>query len=305
MNDSNSPYISVIITAYNRKEFLLNAIKSAVNQTLDKKIYEIIIIKNFEDKAIDEFIAQYNIKNINMEGTIGEFIAAGVSLSAGEIISFLDDDDLFSKDKLEIVYKKFKSNYNLVYYHNNHITINEKYQELEINIGKSIAFNMSSISVRKFILNLDHIKKINFAQDHFMYLSALESNQTIVIGKENLTYYMFHNSISNIYTEDINEFITYKSANMEQSIKPFIIFSKMFISRKAKNYIKQKIANQEIVDYFFGKTKKPENVLDIFKKGDRPFSSSLKIYAAYLLVRVHYNFRHIIIKKLFPRTKKS
>ena len=44
MNDNKLPYISVIITAYNRKEFLLNAIKSALNQTLDKKYYEIIVI---------------------------------------------------------------------------------------------------------------------------------------------------------------------------------------------------------------------------------------------------------------------
>ena len=49
MNDNELPYISVIITAYNRKDFLFNAIKSVVNQTLDKKYYEIIVIKNFED----------------------------------------------------------------------------------------------------------------------------------------------------------------------------------------------------------------------------------------------------------------
>jgi len=41
----NNPYISVIITAYNRKEFLLDAFNSALNQTLDRSKYEIIVTK--------------------------------------------------------------------------------------------------------------------------------------------------------------------------------------------------------------------------------------------------------------------
>jgi len=36
----NNPYISVIITAYNRKGFLLEAFNSALNQTLDRSKYE-------------------------------------------------------------------------------------------------------------------------------------------------------------------------------------------------------------------------------------------------------------------------
>ena len=68
------PYVSVIITAYNRKEFLLNAIKSVLNQRLDKKYYEIIVIKNFRDKNIDDFIKDKKIKEILIEGTMGLFI---------------------------------------------------------------------------------------------------------------------------------------------------------------------------------------------------------------------------------------
>ena len=58
-----------------------------------------------------------------MDGTVGEFLYAGVSASSGGIISFLDDDDLFSSNKLEVVYNKFKSNNNICYYHNTHITM--------------------------------------------------------------------------------------------------------------------------------------------------------------------------------------
>ena len=305
MSDEKWPYISVIITAYNRESFLLNAIKSAVNQTINKRHYEVIVIKNFKEHTVDEFIDNHNIKNIFMDGSVGKFLYSGVSVSTGEIISFLDDDDLFSKDKLQVVYNKFKSNNNLCYYHNAHITVNEQYQKFDSKLGRSITFNLSSISVRKSILNLNNLKKINSNTDHFMYLSALESDNNIIADKEELTYYMFHNSVSHIDTDDINLFIKSRNPDLEQDIKPFVMFSKMFISKKAKNYMKQKITNIEIDYYILGENKKPVNPLNILKKCDRPFSARLEILFAYILVRLNHNFRNIIIKKFLDNNKKS
>ena len=40
--------ISVIVTAYNRKEFLKEALESLNNQTLGKDKFEVILITNFE-----------------------------------------------------------------------------------------------------------------------------------------------------------------------------------------------------------------------------------------------------------------
>jgi glycosyltransferase involved in cell wall biosynthesis len=54
--------ISVIISAYNRKEFLKNAIRSVYTQLLDKGLYEVVIVKNFEDKDIDDYIAKLGYK---------------------------------------------------------------------------------------------------------------------------------------------------------------------------------------------------------------------------------------------------
>ena len=95
MIDSKSPYISVIITAYNRKEFLLNAIKSVVNQTLDKKYYEIIVIKNYRDDIIDDYIKNNHnhvISIVSREESLTGKLVEALDIANGYVISFLEDD---------------------------------------------------------------------------------------------------------------------------------------------------------------------------------------------------------------------
>jgi len=76
------PFISVIITAHNRREFLLEAVNSALNQTLPKDEYEIIVVKNFENKRIDKFLEEHNVKNIvTKEEPLGAKIVKGVEES--------------------------------------------------------------------------------------------------------------------------------------------------------------------------------------------------------------------------------
>ena len=193
MENDKLPYISIIITAYNRKEFLLNAIKSVLNQTINKKYYEIIVITNFRDESIDDFINANKIKHILMDGTLGEFLYKGALAAKGEIISFLDDDDLFFKDKLDIVYKEFKKDIDIVYYHNLGVSINENGKTIIINSIQTVPdFNMSSISIKKSIITINNVDKISALPDTLMYLFALESNKKIIRGKEKLTYYTFH-----------------------------------------------------------------------------------------------------------------
>ncbi|MGC8735111.1 MAG: glycosyltransferase family 2 protein, partial [bacterium] len=128
ISDKEEPYISVIITAHNRKEFLKDAINSVLNQTLEKSFYEIIVIKNFEDQEIDNLIEENKIISLKVrdDSLIGEDLALGIERAKGEVISFLDDDDLFMPKKLETVYNYFKKYENLVYLHNSEYFIDEK-----------------------------------------------------------------------------------------------------------------------------------------------------------------------------------
>jgi glycosyltransferase involved in cell wall biosynthesis len=110
--------ISVIITAYNRKEFLKNAIRSVYTQLLDKGLYEVVIVKNFENKDLDDYIAKLGYKNIIYDTPkYGEQISVGIEESKGEILAFLDDDDEFKQEKLSKIYNVFSTQKEVSYFH--------------------------------------------------------------------------------------------------------------------------------------------------------------------------------------------
>lgn len=228
-------FISVIITAYNRRNFLLGAIKSVLSQTLPKNKYEIIVIKNFSDDRIDKYIEGNNIKNILMDGTIGQFLSIGIKESRGNIISFLDDDDLFFNNKLEYVYSIFKNNKKLVYYHNLPKFIDENNIYLS-KTNHSISFNISCISIKRNIINLEALKNLYIIQDSFMYCSALESHGMIIRGKQILTYYRFHNSTSN-YKEKNDSKIIHKNELFVNYLLNFENLYKVFKNDRVKIYI--------------------------------------------------------------------
>ena len=97
--------VSVIILSYNQSEYLLDAIESVINQTVDN--WELIIIDNGSTDDSHELLQEYkenakiNIvlhsENVNITVRCNE----GVSLAKGEFISFLFADDYYLPEKLE------------------------------------------------------------------------------------------------------------------------------------------------------------------------------------------------------------
>ena len=105
--------VSVVIPSYNRFEFLQKAIDSILNQTY--KNFEIIVVN---DGSTQEEYYSYKfpkvVKVINLEtnqqnilGYVSnEYIRNfGIKAAKGKYLAFLDDDDLWMPEKLEIQLK--------------------------------------------------------------------------------------------------------------------------------------------------------------------------------------------------------
>jgi len=128
----NQPYISVIVTAYNRRRYLPFALRSLEAQTLPRDKFEVIVVKNFDDKGSDGIISRNGWKDVyNDDPYQGRMVLAGLEESRGEVITFLDDDDMYTDNRLEEVYKAFTSYDRLVYFHNSQTIIDENGNVLE------------------------------------------------------------------------------------------------------------------------------------------------------------------------------
>lgn len=254
------PFISVIVTAYNRKQFILEALNSIINQTLSRDKYEVIVTKNFEDKEIDEFISKNGMKNILFtEPGIGPRLADAIKLCQGDVITFLEDDDIWSNDRLERVYNVFK-NYDVGFYHNAgiHNKLDEDYsgilKQLEVtnkNNYKIIDYpyksrmymknwgNGSSIAITKSITirHLDEISMCGTSPDLFLVLITLFEKLKLFIDFNKLTFIRVHRRDKTLEEEIKSE---------EQGIK--ILFNaldlaKRYNSPEGVNLIKLQLFN--------------------------------------------------------------
>jgi glycosyltransferase involved in cell wall biosynthesis len=102
------PLVSIIISSYNYGRFLKEAIDSALNQTYQNK--EIIVVDDGSTDNSPEIILEYGNKIIPIfkkNGGQASAFNAGFTLSKGEIIVFLDSDDVLLPFAVGKVVRKF------------------------------------------------------------------------------------------------------------------------------------------------------------------------------------------------------
>lgn len=104
--DSNTPKISVVMSCYNRKDYVSDAIESILNQTY--KDFEFIIIDDCSTDGTREIIQKYAdndnrivyIKNPqNMDYNFN--LRHGFNIAKGEYIARMDDDDISLPERFE------------------------------------------------------------------------------------------------------------------------------------------------------------------------------------------------------------
>jgi len=105
------PRVSVIIPAYNCAEYIAETIESVLNQTYHD--YEIIVVDDGSTDATREVVEGYGdrLQYIYQQNQ-GAAAARnhGIRLARGELIAFLDGDDLFLPDKLAVQVAYFDTN---------------------------------------------------------------------------------------------------------------------------------------------------------------------------------------------------
>ena len=106
-------HISVIIPTYKPQDYLWQCLNSLENQTLDKQLWELIIVLNgcsepWRD-AIESYLQTHQLPNARLIQTdiagVSNARNMGLDTANGEYIAFIDDDDYVSETYLEELYK--------------------------------------------------------------------------------------------------------------------------------------------------------------------------------------------------------
>jgi glycosyltransferase involved in cell wall biosynthesis len=157
--------ISILITSYNKSDYLEKCIQSCLSQTYQD--FEIILLDNNSTDETDQILKKYEKKIIiKKEKKVSDYSAVNqidllkkaFSISSGEIICLLDADDYFENNKLENIDNIFSQDNNIkVAFDKPQILINNTLNNFKIKKKFSAyiwptIFPTSSISIKRSFL---------------------------------------------------------------------------------------------------------------------------------------------------------
>jgi len=113
--------ITATISTYNREKYLPGVLDSLAKQTLNKDLFEVVLVDNNSPRNTKEIFEKFAIehKNIScryyLETNQGLSFGRnrGITESNGKYITFIDDDAFLADDYLEKIYAYFESHQNV------------------------------------------------------------------------------------------------------------------------------------------------------------------------------------------------
>src|SRR5512138_2865722 len=217
------PFFSIIITTYNRSNIIRRALDSLLLQT--ETDWEALII---DDGSTDDTYTAtfpYFSKDIRIKYYKrfhkGEAISknAGICLSAGRYISFLDSDDEYDPSHLAARKNIFLNNPELKFLHGGVKILGNQYVPDRFDNSKKINLNDCVIGGtffidRDFLVSLKGFRKIYLGTDSDLYDRAKQTNQKIMEIK--VPTYIYHHEAEDSITNKM--ILDMKSSESLQNI---------------------------------------------------------------------------------------
>lgn len=110
MKEEIKASVSVIIPFYSHADWLEEALDSVLNQTMPA--YEIIVVNDGSREDLSRVMEKYSLVLFYNQENQGAAAARnlGIEKAHGDIVAFLDSDDLWEPDKLEVQIREMEKN---------------------------------------------------------------------------------------------------------------------------------------------------------------------------------------------------
>ncbi len=244
--------VSIIITYYRKKDYFYSSLKSALKQTY--KHIEIIVVYDDNDRdylvEIKKLIKRTNKVKILINS---KNIGAGVSrnkaakIAKGKYLAFLDSDDLWKSNKLNLQLKFMKKK-KIKISHTSYYIINEnnlkigsqiaKYKQTYYDLLNSCDIGLSSIIIEKNLFLKNKFTSNKTKEDYASWLKIAKKIDIYGLNKHLLLWRKTSNSLSsNTIQKLIDAFDIYyrkEKFNFFNSIFKVIILSLNFSIKRLK-----------------------------------------------------------------------
>ncbi len=201
------PKVSVIIPTYNRAKYITRAIDSVLNQTYQD--FEIIVVDDGSKDNTKEILTPYMNKiHYLWQENRGISAARNIAIqrATGEYIAFLDSDDVWLNNKLQIQVDILNKSFNIGLVHNKMIMLSEQGQKVGmkpkresgkdfkelLEIGGDLP--TSSVMVRRECFDKTGLfdENLPIMEDFEMWLRIAKEYDLYEIKDQHLAYYYRH-----------------------------------------------------------------------------------------------------------------
>lgn len=203
----NSELVSVIMPCYNSERYVAKSIDSVIQQSYSS--WELIIVDDCSQDSTMEILEEYAKKDprikvlkncVNSGAAVSRNL--GIDNANGKFIAFLDSDDIWEIDKLDVQIKFMELN-DVSFCFTSYSTISENekiggnvidgrskqvvdYKDM---LSKKATMGCSTVVIRKNIVGEKRMPLIRTGQDYAFWLSILKDGNHATCLRKVLTYY--------------------------------------------------------------------------------------------------------------------
>lgn len=195
--------ISIIIPYYKNREFIGETLNSIIKQSY--KNFEIIIVYDDEDQSDLKYLKDLvndkaNIKILVNDKNYGAGISRNYAIenSKGEFVAFIDSDDYWHEDKL-LKQINFMLKNKADFSHTSYYIVNDKKKIVSLRKSRdfdnykkllgSCDIGLSTVMIRKNILNDNLFPNITTKEDFILWLNILKKGIKLLSLDEPLTFW--------------------------------------------------------------------------------------------------------------------
>jgi len=267
------PLISVVIPTSNSALYLSDAINSVFNQTYTN--WELLVIDNYSSDDTDKILAEFsnlrmNVFKVNNNGVIAISRNIGLAHAKGEWVAFLDSDDYWTEDKLQVCSKYFLQGIDLVYHdlrifgeilkHKDNRKIKSRQLKMPVTsdlLLRGNTISTSSVIVRKTVIDsvggMNEAPELIGTEDYNTWLKISKQTEGFTHVRKALGFYRLHGAnISDMKSYSppraaIAEFEGVLSKKGLQKLELNFLYTSARLSYLSGNYSEAKISLNKVI----------------------------------------------------------